>query len=174
MSGHSLASMRDSAKVRITLREITHGNEQAVRALRTTTAQERFVSTVAYTLREAELNPQDNPWLRAIFADEQPVGLVMVAWNITPQPPDKHGPWYLWKLLIDHQHQGRGYGREAVRQVIELIRAEGAAELLTSYVPGEGGPAEFYTRLGFTPTGDLNSEGEIVVRLPLTSVDLAT
>jgi diamine N-acetyltransferase len=57
----------------------------------------------------------------------------------------------LWKLLIDERYQGRGYGSEAVRQVTELARAEGAADLLTSYVPHPGGPAGFYERLGFVP-----------------------
>ena len=39
--------------VKITLREITEDNARAVLALRTTPAQERFVSTVAYSLQEA-------------------------------------------------------------------------------------------------------------------------
>lgn len=155
------------APVGITLREITADNEQAVRALRTTTAQEQFVSTVAYTLREAERNPQDNPWLRAIYVDEQPVGLVMVAWDIVPDPPATAGPFFLWKLLIDHQHQGKGYGREAVHQVVDLVRADGATELLTSCVEGEGSPLGFYTELGFVPRGDVDPEGEIMLRLAL-------
>lgn len=150
--------------VTITLREITADNEQAVLALRTRPDQERFVSTVAYSLREAAANPQDNPWCRAVYADGVPVGFVMVAWDIVPRPPQTVGPWFLWKLLIDHQHQGKGYGQEVVRQVIDLIRAEGAGELLTSYVPGEGSPSGFYTKLGFVPRGDLDPEGEIILR----------
>lgn len=152
----------------ITLRQITDVNQQAVQDLRTTSAQERFVSTVAYTLREAERNPQDNPWLRAIYADEQPVGLVMVAWNFVPNPPHTAGPYFLWKLLIDQKHQGKGYGREAMRQVIDLVRADGASELLTSYVEGEGSPFGFFTKLGFVPRGDVDPEGEVLLRLPLT------
>ncbi len=41
--------------------------------------------------------------------------------------------------LIDERYQGRGYGSEVVRQIAELVRAEGATELLTSYVPQDGG-----------------------------------
>jgi diamine N-acetyltransferase len=73
----------------------------------------------------------------------------------------------LWKLLIDERYQGRGYGAEVVRQVVELVRAEGAAELLTSYVPGPGGPAGFYERLGFVPTCDVDGDGEVIMRLAL-------
>jgi diamine N-acetyltransferase len=90
-----------------------------------------------------------------------------VSWDVEPQPPDIIGPWFLWKLLIDQRYQGRGYGSEAVRQVARLVRAEGASELLTSYVPGGGGPAGFYRPLGFAPTGELDANGEVIVRLLL-------
>lgn len=52
-------------------------------------------------------------------------------------------------------------------QVHDLVRAEGGEELLTSHVPGEGSPADFYARLGFVPTGELDPEGEIVLSLAL-------
>jgi diamine N-acetyltransferase len=79
----------------------------------------------------------------------------------------------VWKLLIDQRHQGRGYGLEVVRQVAEFVRAEGATELLTSYVAGDGGPAGFYRRLGFVPTGELDGNGEVIVRLMLPSPGFA-
>jgi diamine N-acetyltransferase len=47
------------------------------------------------------------------------------------------------------------------------VRAEGATELLTSYGPQDGGPAGFYERLGFVPTGQLDTDGEVIVRLML-------
>ena len=161
------AGTRYRPRVKVTLREITEENAQAVLALRTTPAQERFVSTVADSLREAERHPDEHPWLRAVYADEQPVGFVMVAWDFVPEPPYTDGPYFLWKLLIDHEHQGKGYGTQAVEQVVDLIRAEGGTELLTSYVAGEGNPFGFYDALGFVPRGDLDPEGEIMLRRPL-------
>ena len=151
----------------VSLREVSEDNAQAVLGLRTTREQERFVSTVAYSLREAAENPQGNPWFRAVYADGRPVGFVMLSWNVDPQPPEIYGPWYLWKLLIEHTHQGKGYGAAVIRQIVELVGDQGATELLTSYVPGEGSPAGFYARLGFVPTGELNADGEIVLRRPL-------
>ncbi len=50
---------------------------------------------------------------------------------------------------------------------VRRLPAEGAAELLTSYVPEPGGPAGFYERLGFEPTGDVDGDGEVIMRLPL-------
>ena len=152
----------------ITLREITDENAQSVLAVRITPEQERFVTTVADSLAEAAAHPEGNPWFRAVYADERPVGFVMLSWDVEPRLPDIRGPWFLWKLIIDHRQQGRGHGREVVRQVVELVRGEGATELLTSHVPGEGGPAGFYARLGFVPNGELDPDGEIVLSLDLS------
>jgi diamine N-acetyltransferase len=148
----------------ITLREITDDNSRSVLALRCTTDQERFVTSVADSLTEADEYPQANPWFRAVYASGRPVGFIMLSWNVEPQPPEINGPWFLWKLLIDHRHQGKGYGREVVQQIVDLVRGQGGTELLTSHVPGEGGPAGFYARLGFVPTGELDPEGEIILR----------
>jgi GNAT superfamily N-acetyltransferase len=155
--------------VTINLREITEENREAVLALRTTPDQERFVSPVPDSLEEAEEYPQANPWFRAVYADDEPVGFVMISWDVPPQPPEIFGPWFLWKLLIDRRYQRLGYGQEVVRQVVDLVREHGGTELLTSHVPGEGGPIGFYTKLGFVPTGELDPEGEIILRLPITS-----
>ena len=148
----------------IDLVEITNDNARSVIALRLAPGQERFVTSVADSLEEAEGNPHGNPWFRAVYAGGQPVGFVMLSWDVEPQPPDINGPWFLWKLLIDHRHQGKGYGREVVEQIVEMVRAHGATELLTSHVPGEGGPAGFYAKLGFVPTGELDPEGEVILR----------
>ena len=153
--------------VGVTLDEISDENRAAVLALRVAPGQEQFVSSVREALAEAAEYPHAKPWYRAVVADGTPVGFVMVSWNAEPQPPEIIGPWFLWKLLIDERHQGRGYGADVVRQVAELVRAEGAAELLTSYVPLPGGPAGFYERLGFVPTGDIDGNGEVIMRLAL-------
>jgi GNAT superfamily N-acetyltransferase len=155
------------AEVTISLRAITPDNSDAVHTLRTTPDQERFVSSVGGSLAEAAAVPQANPWFRAVYADDEPVGFVMLAWNVDPQPPGIIGPWFLWKLLIDHRYQGLGHGREVVRQIVQLLRSEGASELLTSYGVGDGGPAGFYEALGFLPTGAVDESGEVLASLAL-------
>ncbi len=150
----------------VTLREISDANRALVSALSVTPSQEVFVASVAESLAEAASTPEGNPWYRAIYAGDEPVGFVMLSWAVTPAP-GIIGPWFLWRLLIDQDHQGRGIGRAALGQVVELIRANGATELLTSYQPGEGEPWPFYERFGFRPTGTLD-HGEIVLRLDLT------
>jgi diamine N-acetyltransferase len=155
--------------VAVTLREFTDVNREAVLALRVAPEQERFVGgSVQNALADAAEYPQAKPWYRVIYAGDEPIGFVMISWNCEPQPPEIIGPWFLWKLLIDKRYQGRGYGSEVVRQMAELVRAAGATELFTSVVLGEGGgPAGFYERIGFVPTGDLDVNNEVIVRLAL-------
>jgi len=154
--------MNDSA---VTLRQITGANRDAVTALRVGPGQDRFVGGVEESIREAAETPEGAPWYRAIYAGDDPVGFVMLSWNVTPQP-GIIGPWFLWRLLIDERFQGRGFGREALRLIVELIRAEGATELLTSYQPGDGEPWPFYEKFGFVPTGEIDGT-EVVLRLDL-------
>ena len=154
--------MNDSA---VTLRENTDANRDAVTALRVGPGQDRFVGGVEESIREAAETPEGAPWYRAIYAGDEPVGFVMLSWNVTPQP-GIIGPWFLWRLLIDERFQGRGFGRGALRLVVELIHAEGATELLTSYQPGDGEPWPFYEKLGFVPTGEIDGT-EVVLRLDL-------
>jgi diamine N-acetyltransferase len=153
----------------ISLREITGENRDAVCALRVAPGQERFVSPVVESLEEAVATPQAAPWYRAVYSDEEPVGFVMLSWDATPAPGIL-GPYFLWRLLIDEHHQRRGFGREALVQIVDLIRADGARELLTSYHPGHGERWPFYQRFGFEPTGEID-EGEIVLRLDLSDAD---
>lgn len=153
------------AKRSVTLREVTDDNRDSILALGVSVAQEKFVAGVADSIAEAVTTPQANPWYRAIYADDEPVGFVMLSWDVVPRPGIV-GPWYLWRLLIDRRHQRRGYGAAALHRVIALIRQAGARELKTSYVPGDGGPWPFYEKFGFRPTGEVDG-GEILISLEL-------
>ncbi|GAB2968057.1 GNAT family N-acetyltransferase [Saccharothrix stipae] len=151
----------------VQLREITDENRDAVCALRIRPGQERFVASVAASLDDAATTPEAEPWFRAIYSDGQPVGFVMLSWNVPPDRVGIIGPYYLWRLLIDDRHQGRGFGRAALSLVVDLVRADSATELLTSYQPGDGEPWPFYRGFGFQPTGEIDN-GEVVIRLDLT------
>ena len=150
----------------VTLREITDGNRDVILALHVRPDQELFVASVAKSFEDAATTPEGKPWYRAIYAGDEPVGFVMLSWNVTPAP-GIIGPWFLWRLLIDERQQRRGYGRAAMAVVTDLIRANGGTELFTSYAPGDGEPWPFYEGLGFRKTGEVE-EGEYVLRLDLS------
>ncbi len=150
------------------LRDITDDNRDAVLALKVEPTQNQFVASVAQSLRDAEDHPEAKPWYRAIYDGDEPVGFVMMSWNVPPGQPGIFGPYFLWRLLVDERHQRRGVGRAGLSQVIELAKLDGATELLTSYQPGDGEPWPFYQRFGFEPTGELDGT-EVLLRLDLTA-----
>jgi diamine N-acetyltransferase len=145
----------------VSLREITRETVGAIIRLSDTLPpeQQKMVAPNAVSIAQAHF--EEHAWFRAIYAGDEPVGFIML--YADPGEPE----YFLWRLMVAHPHQGKGYGRAALLQLIEHVRTlPGATELLTSYVPMPGGPGPFYEGLGFTPTGDLLGE-EVVIRLPL-------
>jgi diamine N-acetyltransferase len=143
----------------VSLREVTGDTVRHIIRLKVKPDQTSFVADNATSIAQAHFEPK--AWFRAIYADETPVGFVMLF-------DDPEGPeYYLWRLMIDGRYQHLGYGRRAMQQLIDYVRSRpNATELLTSYVPGEGSPEPFYTSLGFANTGEVD-DGENVMRLVL-------
>ncbi|WP_285630496.1 GNAT family N-acetyltransferase [Lentzea sp. NBRC 102530] len=156
--------------MQIRLAEITDADRDAVLAVRVRPEQERFVASVEKSFQDARDNPEAQPWFRAVHDGPVPVGFVMLSWGLVPGP-GLRGPYFLWRLLIGAEFQGRGYGRAVLDEVVTLLRAAGATELWTSCVPGDGSPEPFYRRYGFLPTGEVDEDGEVVLRLPLARDD---
>jgi len=147
----------------VSLRPITDANRDAVEALHVTPGQSRFVSGVRESLLEAAQEPDAQALYWAIYADETPVGFVMIADEVVN--PD-YIPHFLWKLLIDERHQRRGFGTATLDLVVEFFRDRGVGELWTSTGKGEGSPVTFYEGYGFERTGDLHGD-ETVLRLEI-------
>jgi GNAT superfamily N-acetyltransferase len=149
----------------VTLRPIDETNCAAVYALRVAPGQERFVSTVADSLLEAKEDPGGRAIYWAVYADEQPVGFVMISDEV-----DGPGyfPQYLWKLLIDARRQRCGYGTATLDLIADYFRRrEGVRVMRTSAGQGEGSPIPFYERYGFRRTGDIVFDNEVLLELDL-------
>jgi diamine N-acetyltransferase len=144
----------------VTLREVTKKSLFDILRLKVAPEQARFVAPNAVSIAEAHFSP-DVAWFRAIYSGETPVGFVM----LEADEPKAH--YFLWRFMIDARYQGRGIGQRAIELVIEHVRTRpGAAVLVTSCVPGDGGPGPFYEKLGFVYTG-AEDEGELVMRREL-------
>lgn len=150
----------------VSLVEVTAANVRAVGALRTGTSQERFVSPVLDSIADAAHPPRrdgvaERPWYRAVDADDELAAFVMLALPTTARPVP-----VLWRLIVDLRHQGRGIGRRTVGLAAAHLATLGCDDVEVSYVAGPGGPAGFYRRLGFEPTG-LIEDGETWARASL-------
>ena len=149
----------------VSLRPISESNREAVEALRLSPGQDQFVSTVADSLLEAVEEPDGRAMYWAVYADETPVGFVMISDEVGH--PD-YIPHYLWKLLIDERYQRQGFGTATLDLIVEYFRGRPGVEVLsTSAGEGEGSPITFYERYGFEKTGEIVFGDEVLLQLEL-------
>ncbi len=152
----------------VELRELTNDDIRPLLRISPAFSQRGMVAPIGASLGEA-LVPEVidgepvQAWCRAIWADGELVGFLMLAepHHTVPHP-------YLWRLVIDRRHQRRGIGRQAVLATAEHWRDRGATQLLVSFVPDlPGNPSRFYTELGFVLTGQVEDD-ELEAALDLT------
>ena len=146
----------------VTLEEITSTNIHAVLALEVSRAQkEAYPRSNAYSIAEGLFSTDDDPvWMRAICKDGEPVGFIM-----TSEVPED-GEYFLWRMMIDTHHQGRGYGTEAMRLLIERIEGSGNPKVLfLSHLKANVEAGRFYEGLGFTYTGSDLGKGDLEMSL---------
>jgi diamine N-acetyltransferase len=149
----------------VSLRPIDESNRDAVEALDVSPEQRRFVSNAADSIREAAREPDGRALYWAVYADETPVGFVMISDDVGGPG---YFPQYLWKLFIDHRYQGRGYGRATLDLVADYFRRRPEVDVMrTSCGQGDGSPLGFYEHYGFEQTGEIVFDNEILLRLPL-------
>lgn len=149
----------------VSLREITADTVIAITRLSVADTQKGFVAANAVSLAQALFAPE--AWYRAIYADEEPAGFVMLYdETLRPSPPETPSVG-VWRLMVDQRFQRQGIGRAALQLVIEHVRRkQGVGSLELSYVPGPGCPEPFYLGLGFRHTGRMDGQ-EVVLAIPL-------
>ena len=141
----------------VSLREINAETVRSICRLEVSEEQKHFVAPNAVSIAQAYFEPK--AWFRAIYADETPVGFVM----LYDDPEEAN--YFLWRYMIDTRYQKLGFGERAMDLLIEYVRSRpGARELKLSCHPGEDGPEPFYRKYGFTLTGDWMGD-EAVMRI---------
>ncbi|MDT7805466.1 MAG: diamine N-acetyltransferase [Actinomycetota bacterium] len=147
----------------LTVEKITPENVAATCQLAVEEHQRDFVAPVAVSLAEAYTRPEV-AWPRLIRADGEPAAFVMGAFD-----PGAELDFFrcgIWRLNVGAGVQGRGYGRFAVEAVLDEARRRGEKAATVLWLPAEGGPENFYLRLGFRRTGQ-TFNGEVVGRIDL-------
>lgn len=148
----------------VRLVEVGAQSNKDLRRLETHKTQEAYVAPMASSFADA-LFPEvvDGapvvPWMRAVEADGDLAGFVMLALTTEHHPEP-----YLWRLLIDRLQQRRGIGLRVLDLVVAQCREWGDTTLLTSWGTGPGSPEPFYLAYGFEETGEVLG-GEVEGRL---------
>src|SRR4051812_14595321 len=102
-----------SEEAKIELREINRDNWQECIKLKVAESQKNFVAPNVHSLAMAAYEPGLNP--RAIYnQDNQMVGFIMYGWW------EEQGAWWIARVMVDERYQGKGYGKAAMKQVIDF------------------------------------------------------
>ena len=94
----------------------------------------------------------------------------MVSWDVVPVPDRAVGArTTCGGSSSTSATRGTATAPPRSRLVADAVRAAGGDALYTSCGQGEGSPQPFYEGLGFVPTGEVDSHGEVHLALDLTT-----
>ena len=143
----------------VVLKEITRDNWRQCARLKVAEGQQNYVATNINSLAMAIYEPDLQP--RAIYdSNGDMVGFIMYGWW------EDQGAWWIARVMVDKRHQGRGYGKAAIQQVIDMVEREHPdKELGLSYLPTNESARALYLSLGFIETGETFGH-EVVARKP--------
>ena len=134
---------------RITLQKVDGSNFLACFSLKLGAQQEKFVSHPIRSLAQAYVyREQCAPF--AVCRAGEVIGYLMVIYDYDEEA------YFIWHLMIDVQHQGRGYGRAAMEAALAYIRSKpfGDSSIVRLTVSPENSVAcHLYQTLHFSATG---------------------
>ena len=156
----------------ISLRKITSDNWHDIRRLAVHKEQEDFVAPNLYSLAEAYVDSVDGcpPLPLAIYNGDEPVGFIMSNYEVAEENEwADEDIYHICRFMIDKNHQGKGYGREAMLQMIELLKTgplDPAKAVTIGSEPENHVVRKIYDSLGFVEV-DYELGDEIIARLEL-------
>lgn len=133
--------------MKITIKPITQENWNEAIQLKVNKEQEAFVASNLYSIAEVQF--LDNFQAMGIYVEDEMIGFTM--FGIDPDD----GNYWIYRLMVDHQLQGRGYGSQAVQKVLEYIQKENTSNIpfvMIGYNPENVGARNTYKKAGFVET----------------------
>ncbi|WP_352696191.1 GNAT family N-acetyltransferase [Mesorhizobium sp. M0152] len=116
-----------------------------------------FVASNADSLAEAETDEDARP--RVVMAGDRVVGFLMY--------DASEDVALIYRFMIDRAHQGKGYGRAALREVLGEIGNLGhITQVSIGYEPENEAARQLYGAAGFVEQG-LDEDGEMIAVLPV-------
>lgn len=133
----------------ILLVEITEDNYREVCGLSVGEGQKGFVASPVSILARAYAKRKRNARALAVANDGVIVGLVMFM-DMDEEP----ACYTIEQFLIDQRYQGRGFGKQALEMVIDILDGERKYEAIEICVKMEDVAAiKMYKNAGFADTG---------------------
>lgn len=125
--------------------------------LKVSEAQKRFVAEGAGILARAYAYRESRSNAYIIYHDDLPVGMALY------YDCDELNAYDFSQFFIDERYQGNGFGMEAARQILEMMKSDGKYDKVTlCYIDGNEAAKNMYEKLGFYLTGECD-EDEIIM-----------
>lgn len=124
----------------VQLRDIvTPADRVAALRVRAGSGQDRFVASVEESFADAVRDARACPRFWSVTDGDEVVGFVMISDGIPAErvaaDPELVGPYFLWRLLIDADHQRRGYGTAVLDAIVAYLRDRPGADVLYTLPP---------------------------------------
>jgi diamine N-acetyltransferase len=129
----------------VSLQTVDKDNWLACVALKVAEAQKDFLPSNLSSIAGAQFYPQSRS--RAIYVEDVLVGYALYGID------EATGLWKIFRLMIDEKFQGNGYGRAAMKVILEDIRREKAEVVLVRYNLENEVAGRLYESLGFKEIG---------------------
>ncbi|CDZ80248.1 ribosomal-protein-alanine acetyltransferase [Candidatus Rubidus massiliensis] len=123
----------------IHLRDVCEENEKKIEELSVFDDQKQFVTSNKKSIAEAKMET-DQTWFKAIYANDTPVGFVMLKINLTKDYI------FLCRFMIDKHYQNMGIGKKALELVINYLKNSNLSSsscLIKVIVQGQKTPVVF-------------------------------
>lgn len=146
----------------ISFRKITEDNFASIVQMKRPD-DEKFVASNVYSLAQAWLYREaGDVYPFAIYHEETPIGFMMLDEDLDERC------LVIWRIMFPEEHQGKGYGTQAIKQIIQMAKDSGKYDfIILDYVPENTVAKHVYEKLGFLPTGEIVNNGEIEMKLVL-------
>ncbi|WP_245489003.1 GNAT family N-acetyltransferase [Mesorhizobium sp. M7D.F.Ca.US.004.03.1.1] len=146
-----------SADIRLV--SVTGANRALVAALELAPEQMDFVASNAESLEEAETDEDARP--RVIMAGTRIVGFLMY--------DASEDEALVYRFMIDRAQQGKGYGKAALRALLDEIgNLAHVREVSICYEPENEAARHLYRAAGFVEQG-IDEDGEMIAVLGLVA-----
>jgi diamine N-acetyltransferase len=139
----------------VSLRDITKDNFWDCISLEVCDDQKEFVTSNAVSLAQSKYRPECIPL--GVFSGDEMVGFVMYCIDADD------GEYWIYRMTIDRAHQGKGFGTEALKLLVERIKKDDTRHSITLGVHKESAAAvALYERFGFEFTGQVYGSEHIM------------
>lgn len=129
-------------------RKIDKSNYQDCILLKVDESQERFVADNARSLVEAAF--EDGLYPLGIYHEDEMIGFVLYDYDAT------FPGWSMSRFMIGKQHQGKGYGKQAVIEFLDRFKAQHDADKIYISVSLDNPVArKLYSNIGFEETKEI-------------------